>query len=121
MRVNERREIANRVNTRLRQKLEEHGSAFTNVMMVHSVMGTLLRPSEVFVVAGTVPTTNDLTFLMQQLLKANPPGHISFSVWVDAPGQHDSGEIDQPSDPANGSQPTRSEVNSTSSAAGSSR
>lgn len=83
--INKRREYAKHVRGKLWSELTQRESAYTNVSIVYSVMGSILRPSEVFMVYGTVPSTNDLHFLMEKLLKEQPPGNLSFSVWVDSP------------------------------------
>lgn len=84
MEINQRRRYADYVRSKLWRGILQREGVFTNVSIVYSVMGSVIRPSEVFMVYGTVPSTNDLHFLMEELLKQRPPGNLSFDVWVNS-------------------------------------
>ena len=81
--INMRHRRAGALSRDLHNKLSAKGAAFTNVAMGYSRSGDLLWAAERMILQGTVPTTNDLHTVMEEVLKYHLPAPTVFWVRVD--------------------------------------
>lgn len=109
------RAAADAIREDLRDRMAKE-RRFDDVTVVgYNVFGSFFHASDHFILTGSVPSSNDLRDLTAIVEAANPPGQLSLRTVRVGPPWHGREEIGRPNGVANGTQPSDSETNTTSS------